>query len=51
MYANKYHLGDPTVFGNLVPNENILVAVEESLRSHKHNGYAPAIGWYILKLI
>ncbi|XP_065676307.1 tyrosine aminotransferase-like [Hydra vulgaris] len=37
-------IGDPTVFGNLIPHENILVAVEESLRTHKHNGYAPAIG-------
>lgn len=37
-------IGDPTVFGNLPPHENMLTAVEESLRSSKHNGYALAIG-------
>ena len=37
-------IGDPTIFGNLLPHENMLAAVEESLRSHKHNGYAPAVG-------
>lgn len=37
-------IGDPTIFGNLLPHENMLSAVEESLRSHKHNGYAPAVG-------
>jgi len=37
-------IGDPTIFGNLLPHENMLSAIEESLRSNKHNGYAPAIG-------
>jgi len=37
-------IGDPTVFGNLLPHENMLEAIEESLRTHKHNGYAPAVG-------
>jgi len=37
-------IGDPTIFGNLLPHENMLKAVEESARSTKHNGYAPAVG-------
>ncbi|XP_057291546.1 tyrosine aminotransferase-like [Hydractinia symbiolongicarpus] len=37
-------IGDPTVFGNLLPHPNMLEAIEESLHSHKHNGYGPAIG-------
>ena len=37
-------IGDPTIFGNLLPHENMISAMEESLRSHKHNGYAPAVG-------
>jgi len=37
-------IGDPTVFGNLPPSDKILEAVEESLHSGKHNGYAPAVG-------
>ncbi|XP_066933991.1 tyrosine aminotransferase-like [Clytia hemisphaerica] len=37
-------IGDPTIFGNLLPHPNILKAIEESLRSHKNNGYAPAVG-------
>jgi len=37
-------IGDPTVFGNLLPHENMLAAIDESVRSHKHDGYAPAIG-------
>ena len=32
------------MFGNLLPHENMLVAVEDSLRSHRNNGYLPAIG-------
>lgn len=37
-------IGDPTVFGNLLPHPNMLKAIEESANSHKHNGYAPAVG-------
>lgn len=40
----SFALGDPTVFGNLLPHENMLLAVEDSLRSHRNNGYLPAIG-------
>ena len=31
-------IGDPTVFGNLKPAENIVEAVKESLESGKYNG-------------
>ncbi|CAN7992065.1 unnamed protein product [Ixodes hexagonus] len=37
-------IGDPTVFGNLVPCEEILSPIEESLRSLKHHGYIPSTG-------
>jgi len=37
-------IGDPTIFGNLLPHENMLTSVEKSLRTNKHNGYAPAVG-------
>ena len=37
-------IGDPTIFGNLLPHENMLTSIEKSLRSNKHNGYAPAVG-------
>ena len=40
----SFALGDPTVFGNLLPHESMLLAVEDSLRSHRNNGYLPAIG-------
>lgn len=37
-------IGDPTIFGNLLPNETMLASIEKSLRSNQHNGYAPAVG-------
>ncbi|XP_064470450.1 tyrosine aminotransferase-like [Ornithodoros turicata] len=37
-------IGDPTVFGNLVPCEEIISAIESSLRSLKHHGYIPSTG-------
>lgn len=37
-------IGDPTVFGNLVPCEEILAPIETSLRSLKHHGYIPSTG-------
>ena len=38
-------IGDPTVFGNLKPDQKIIDAVEESLKSGKHNGYGPSTGF------
>ncbi|XP_054283349.1 tyrosine aminotransferase-like [Macrosteles quadrilineatus] len=38
-------IGDPTVFGNLVPPTEVIEAVEESLHSQRYNGYAPASGY------
>lgn len=40
--------GDPTVFGNLCPAEEIIEAVVESVRSMKFNGYAPSTGKLML---
>uniref|UniRef100_A0A0K2SYQ4 Tyrosine aminotransferase n=2 Tax=Lepeophtheirus salmonis TaxID=72036 RepID=A0A0K2SYQ4_LEPSM len=42
-------LGDPTVFGNLKPHENIIKAFEDSLRSGKYNGYGPSTGHAIAR--
>ncbi|UYV60753.1 TAT [Cordylochernes scorpioides] len=36
--------GDPTVFGNMRPCEEITEAVVDSVRSHKFDGYAPSTG-------
>ncbi|RKO96546.1 Tyrosine/nicotianamine aminotransferase [Caulochytrium protostelioides] len=38
-------LGDPTVFGNLQPNDEIVAAVETALRSHAGDGYSPSAGY------
>ncbi|CAL4116174.1 unnamed protein product, partial [Meganyctiphanes norvegica] len=38
-------IGDPTVFGNLVPAETITNAVSESVQSGKYNGYGPSTGF------
>lgn len=38
-------IGDPTVFGNLKPAEEIIEAVVTSLRSGKYNGYGPSTGF------
>ena len=40
--------GDPTIFGNLCPAEEIIEAVVESVRSMRYNGYAPSTGNYFL---
>ena len=36
--------GDPTIFGNLVPPDEVIEAVVTSVRSMKFNGYAPSTG-------
>ncbi|XP_066570039.1 tyrosine aminotransferase isoform X2 [Amia ocellicauda] len=38
-------LGDPTVFGNLPTDDEVLNAVKEAIDSHKYNGYAPSVGY------
>jgi len=38
-------IGDPTVFGNLKPAEEVMEAVVESVRSMRFNGYAPSTGY------
>ena len=36
--------GDPTVFGNLNPADEVKQAVVDSVHCDKMNGYAPSIG-------
>ncbi|MGH0123690.1 UNVERIFIED_CONTAM: hypothetical protein FKN15_028921 [Acipenser sinensis] len=38
-------IGDPTIFGNLPTDDNVLQAMKEAIGSKKFNGYAPAIGY------
>jgi tyrosine aminotransferase len=38
-------LGDPTVFGNLKPPQELTDALVENIKSHKHDGYAHAAGY------
>ena len=38
-------LGDPSVFGNLEPCQEMLEAVLKCLKQSKHNGYAPSTGY------
>lgn len=38
-------IGDPTVFGNLKPCDEITCAVAESVMSMQFNGYAPSTGY------
>lgn len=38
-------IGDPTLFGNLKPCEEMTAAVAESVLSMKYNGYAPSTGY------
>ncbi|MBN3285870.1 ATTY aminotransferase, partial [Polyodon spathula] len=38
-------IGDPTIFGNLPTDDNVLQAMKEAIDSKKFNGYAPAIGY------
>lgn len=40
----KLHLGDPSLSGTLPPSTIAVEALHESINSHKHDGYAPAIG-------
>lgn len=37
-------LGDPTIFGNLSPSENITEALIRSVKSNQFNGYLPSNG-------
>jgi len=37
-------IGDPTVFGNLSPHQNIIDSVVDSVKSGKNNGYGPSTG-------
>ena len=36
--------GDPTLFGNLQPTDQIVEALVKSITSAKHNGYLPSMG-------
>jgi hypothetical protein len=40
--------GDPTVFGNLLPDDVVKAAVVDVVNGNKHNGYAPSIGKYFM---
>ncbi|XP_066978271.1 tyrosine aminotransferase-like isoform X3 [Macrobrachium rosenbergii] len=44
-YSIAKNNGDPTVFGNLTPAEEITEAVVTSIRSGKYNGYGPSTGF------
>eukprot|EP00794_Sanderia_malayensis_P018613 gene18613-20490_t len=37
-------VGDPTIFGNLNPPEEVTEAISKSLKSGKNNGYGPSTG-------
>ncbi|VDK43845.1 unnamed protein product [Anisakis simplex] len=41
----KLHLGDPSLTGSFPPSPVAEIAIETALRSHKYNGYGPAIGY------
>ncbi|KAE8608556.1 hypothetical protein XENTR_v10011532 [Xenopus tropicalis] len=38
-------IGDPTVFGNLPTDNEVMKAMKEAIDSKKYNGYAPSIGY------
>ncbi|XP_054856341.1 tyrosine aminotransferase [Eublepharis macularius] len=38
-------IGDPTVFGNLPTDEEVMRAVKEALDTGSYNGYAPSVGY------
>ncbi|KAG7281521.1 hypothetical protein CRUP_007555 [Coryphaenoides rupestris] len=38
-------IGDPTVFGNLPPDDSVLQALKEAVDSKRFNGYAPSVGY------
>nr|XP_033797668.1 tyrosine aminotransferase [Geotrypetes seraphini]XP_033797669.1 tyrosine aminotransferase [Geotrypetes seraphini] len=38
-------IGDPTVFGNLPTEDEVIQAMKDALDSGKYNGYAPSIGY------
>ncbi|KAJ7311807.1 hypothetical protein JRQ81_006116 [Phrynocephalus forsythii] len=38
-------LGDPTVFGNLPTDDEVIQAMKEALDSRRFNGYAPSVGY------
>ncbi len=38
-------IGDPTVFGNLKPDDVVVEAVKDSLDSGRYNGYASSVGY------
>ncbi|KJH41346.1 tyrosine transaminase [Dictyocaulus viviparus] len=40
----KLHLGDPSLSGRLPPSSVAVEALYESISSHKHDGYGPAVG-------
>lgn len=39
-------IGDPTIFGNLKPPQEVVDAVKRSIDSAQFNGYAPAAGYF-----
>uniref|UniRef100_A0AC35U7H3 Tyrosine aminotransferase n=1 Tax=Rhabditophanes sp. KR3021 TaxID=114890 RepID=A0AC35U7H3_9BILA len=41
----KLNLGDPTLLGNLPPPTAAIEAIQETLASHKFDGYGPSIGF------
>ncbi|ETN75363.1 hypothetical protein NECAME_12417 [Necator americanus] len=40
----KLHLGDPTLTGALPPSQVAVDALVEAVKSHKNDGYGPAVG-------
>lgn len=37
-------IGDPTLFGNLIPSEESIDAIIKTIQQGKHNGYTPSMG-------
>ncbi|XP_073440924.1 tyrosine aminotransferase [Dendrobates tinctorius] len=38
-------IGDPTIFGNLPTDDEVVRAMKDAIDSQKYNGYAPSIGY------
>jgi tyrosine aminotransferase len=41
----RLSIGDPTVFGNLKPADNVVAALQTAIADGKHNGYGPSTGF------
>lgn len=44
-FMEIFFVGDPTVFGNLQPANEVLDAMKEVIDEKNFNGYAPSVGF------